>query len=141
LLQWAAAVFVGSCLPRGAAQAAAEDSAFAVGSLKEVLGALGGQPAAGTQISIDVPDLVENGAVVPVEVTSDLPGAQSIYIVSEANPFPLVARLDFPEGTVPFIATRIKVAQSCNIYAVVRTGDQFVWASKGTQVTVGGCGG
>ena len=79
--------------------------------------------------------------VVPVEVTSHLPDAQSIYLISESNPFPLVARLDFPEGTVPYVATRIKVAQSCNIYAVVRTGNQLVWTSKATQVTIGGCGG
>jgi sulfur-oxidizing protein SoxY len=146
LLQWAAALFLGGNLLRGAAQAAGEqaageDAAFAAGSLAEVLRALGGQPAAGPQVSVAVPDLVENGAVVPVEVTSHLPGAQSIYIVSESNPLPLIARLYFPDGTPPYFATRIKVAKSCNIYAVVRAGDQLVWASKGTQVTVGGCGG
>jgi sulfur-oxidizing protein SoxY len=142
LLQWAGAVFLGcTLLPQRDARAAAEESAFAAGSLADVLRALGGEPAAGPQISLMVPDLVENGAVVPVEVTSHLAGAQSIYLISESNPFPLVARLDFPEGTQPFVATRIKVAQSCNIYAVVRTGGQLVWTSKGTQVTIGGCGG
>jgi sulfur-oxidizing protein SoxY len=142
LLKVAGAILFGcSLLPHRGAQAAAEEPAFAAGSLAEVLRSLGGQPTAGPQISLAVPDLVENGAVVPVEVTSHLPGAQSIYIISESNPFPLVARLDFPEDTVPYVATRIKVARSCDIYAVVRTGDRLYWTSKGTQVTVGGCGG
>jgi sulfur-oxidizing protein SoxY len=141
VLQWAAALFIGCNLPLAAARAAGEESAFAAGSLADVLRALGGQPAASPQISLGVPDLVENGAVVPVEISSHLPGAQSIFVISESNPLPLVARLDFPDGTLPYFATRIKVAQSCNIYAVVRAGDQLVWASKGTQVTVGGCGG
>jgi sulfur-oxidizing protein SoxY len=141
LLQVAGAILLGCSLPHGDAQATAEESAFAAGSLADLLRSLGGQPTAGPGISLVVPDLVENGAVVPVEVTSHLPGAQSIYLISESNPFPLVARLDFPEGTVPYVATRIKVAQSCNIYAVVRTGDQLVWTSKATQVTIGGCGG
>jgi sulfur-oxidizing protein SoxY len=91
-------------------------------------------------ISLDVPDFVENGAMVPVEVTSRLAGAQDIYIISESNPFPLVARFSLPEGTEAFVATRIKVASSCNIYALVHSNGQFLSAMKATTVTVGGCG-
>jgi len=78
---------------------------------------------------------------VPVEVTSHLAGAQTLYVIAEANPYPMVARFNVPEGTDPYLATRIKVAQSCNIYAVVRSGEQLYWAAKATQVTIGGCGG
>jgi sulfur-oxidizing protein SoxY len=114
--------------------------AFASGSLDDVLKALDAAPLPDPQISLVVPDLVENGAVVPVEVTSRLPGPQSIFVISEANPFPLVVRFFIPEGTDPFVATRIKVARSCNIYALVEADGRFHSAMKATQVTRGGCG-
>jgi sulfur-oxidizing protein SoxY len=114
--------------------------AFGSGSLEGALSALGASLDSSTQIQLVVPDFVENGSVVPVEVTSQLQGPQTIFVLSEANPFPLVARFAIPEGTDPYVSTRIKVAQSCNIYAVVQAGDRFYSAVKPTTVTVGGCG-
>jgi sulfur-oxidizing protein SoxY len=124
------------------AQAAADDeAAFAAGTLARVLEALGAKATAdGTQLTITAPGFVENGAIVPVEVASHLPGPQSIYIISESNPYPLVAHVSFPEGTEPFIATRIKVAKSCNLYAVVNAGGQVYTAVAPTRVSIGGCG-
>jgi sulfur-oxidizing protein SoxY len=61
-------------------------------------------------------------------------------LFSEANPFPLVARFFVPEGTLPYVSTRIKVAQSCNIYALVECEGRHYSAVKATTVTVGGCG-
>jgi sulfur-oxidizing protein SoxY len=133
----------GALLPLPAAWADAgsdETAAFAAGTLAKVLAALGARPEANDAIQLSVPDFVENGAVVPVEVTSTLSGAQQLYIISEANPFPLVAKFGFPEGTEPYVSTRIKVASSCNIYAVVKSQDRYYSAVKATQVTVGGCG-
>jgi sulfur-oxidizing protein SoxY len=141
-LQWAAALFVGGSLLRfSPAYAAGDEFAFAAGSLEDVLSALGGQPASAPEITLAVPDLVENGALVPVQVSSLLPGPQAIYIVSESNPYPLVARFSIPDGTDAFVATRIKVAASCNVYAVIKSGERLYWAAKHTQVTIGGCGG
>jgi sulfur-oxidizing protein SoxY len=114
--------------------------AFGSGSLEGALGALGASLDSSTEIQLAVPDFVENGSVVPVEVTSQLRGPQTIFVLSEANPFPLVARFVIPEGTDPYVSTRIKVAQSCNIYALVQAGDRFYSAVKPTTVTVGGCG-
>jgi len=126
----------------GAAGAAnGMDRAFAAASLRTVLEALNAMPLPGTELSLVVPERVENGAVVPVEITSRYGGPQDLFLISEANPFPLVARFSIPEGTEPFISTRIKVAQSCNIYAVVKTGDAFYAVSQPTQVNIGGCGG
>ena len=145
LLCWGAALlsvagFRGGAAEVGAAAFGGDGAAFAAGSLADVLTALGGQPTAGTDVSIAVPDAVENGALVPVEVTSHVTGPQAVYIISESNPYPLVARFFFPEGTLPFVATRIKVAQSCTVYAVVKADDRLYMASKHTNVTVGGCG-
>ena len=142
VLLWAGALLLGAdLLPVGTARAVGDDAAFAAGSLEKLVGLLGHEPASGPDVSIMVPDFVENGAVVPVEVTTRLTGEQDIYIVSESNPFPLVARFTIPEGTDPYVSVRIKVAQSCKVYAIVKAGDHLYWASKATTVTVGGCGG
>lgn len=115
-------------------------SAFGAGSLAEVLRLLGASPTLSDQISLDVPDFFENGAMVPVEITSRLPGAQEIYIISESNPFPLVARFSMLDRTEAFVSTRIKVASSCNIHALVQYQGRFLSAVKPTTVAVGGCG-
>lgn len=126
---------------RFAAAGVDEKEAFAAASLASVLKALGAAPDSSSEIELSVPDSVDNGAVVPVEVASRLPGPQEIFIISESNPFPLVAHFSIPEQTDAFIATRIKVAASCNIYAVVKTNDRFFSAVKATKVAIGGCGG
>lgn len=114
--------------------------AFGSGSLEGALQALGVALDPSPQVRLAVPDFVDNGAVVPVEVTSELPGAQTIFVFSEANPFPLVARFSIPAGTEPYVSTRIKVAESCNIYALVQADGSYFSAVKHTTVTVGGCG-
>jgi len=114
--------------------------AFASGSLEGALSAPGATLDPSPEIHLTVPDFVENGAVVPVEITSQISGPQTIFVLSEANPFPLVAKFFVPEGTLPYVSTRIKVAQSCNIYAVVKADGRYHSAMKATTVTVGGCG-
>ena len=137
----AAALVAAGVLPWPAARAVENDAlAFGSGSLEGVLRALGATLDPSPQIRLTVPDFVENGAVVPVEVTSELSGPQTIFVLSEANPFPLVARFFVPEGTLPYVSTRIKVAQSCNIYALVQSDGRYFSAFKATTVTVGGCG-
>jgi sulfur-oxidizing protein SoxY len=121
--------------------ARSDETAFAAVTVDGVLKALDAEPVPASQVALSVPDSVENGAVVPVEVTSHLPVPQEIFVVSAANPFPLVARFFIPDGTEPFVSTRIKVAQSCNVYALVQSGGRFYSAVKATQVSVGGCGG
>jgi len=114
--------------------------AFGAGSLTEALRLLDADPTPSADIMLNVPDFVENGAMVPVEVLSRLPGVQDIYILSESNPFPLVARFSVPEDTEAFVSLRIKVASSCNIHALVHSAGRFFSAVKATTVTVGGCG-
>jgi len=137
----AAALLAAGVLPWPAARAAENDAlAFASGSLEGALSALGATLDPSPQVELTVPAFVENGSIVPVEVTSQLGGPQTIFVFSEANPFPLVARFFVPEGTVPYVSTRIKVAQSCNIYALVHAEGRYYSAVKATTVTVGGCG-
>lgn len=141
-----AALASGGLLAGRAAQAAGNALAFeeelAVGaaSMDEALKALGGIPAVESQIVFTLPELVENGAVVPVSVESKLRGTREIFIVVEANPNPMAARFTIPEGTEPFVATRIKVAQTCSVFALVRAEGRLYSASRLTKVTIGGCG-
>ena len=92
-------------------------------------------------ISITAPDIAENGAVVPVGVTSTIPKTESIAILIEKNPNMLAAVFTIPAGTEPSLPTRVKMGQSSNIYALVKADGKYYVASKEVKVTLGGCGG
>ena len=92
-------------------------------------------------IAITAPDIAENGAVVPIAVTSRVPNTQSISIIAEKNPFPLAATFDVANGAEPYTSVRIKLGQTSHVRAVVKAADgRFYTASKEVKVTVGGCG-
>jgi sulfur-oxidizing protein SoxY len=144
LLQGAAAVggaiAAGATRTAGAAPIADIETAFSARSFPEALAALGGVPKPSNQISMELPQVAENGALVPITVSSQLPGTREIMIVVDGNPQPLAVCFGIPDGTEPFVATRIRLAQTGTVYAAVRT-DQGLHATARTiQVTVGGCG-
>ncbi|HYH41753.1 MAG TPA: thiosulfate oxidation carrier protein SoxY [Burkholderiales bacterium] len=91
-------------------------------------------------IAITAPDIAENGAVVPVAVTSRIPNTQSISIIAEKNPFPLAATFDVSSGLEPYASVRIKIAQTSNVRAVVKADGKFYTSVKEVKVTIGGCG-
>lgn len=95
---------------------------------------------ASDKITIGVHPVVENGAVVPVKINSDIPNIESITIFVDKNPNPLIANFDLSPGCIGFISTRIKVQQPSNIVAIVKS-DMGVF-SKSTFIEVheGGCG-
>ena len=90
---------------------------------------------------MQAPDIAENGAVVPVAVNSKLAKTQSIAVLVERNPNTLAAAFDIPPGTDPFISTRVKMAQTSNVVALVKADGKYYFASKEIKVTLGGCGG
>lgn len=116
-------------------------AAFEAKGMDDTFAAMGGTPEASTNIDFMTPEIAENGAVVPVTVTSKIPGTTEISILVEKNPNPLAAIFVFPEGTDPSVKTRVKVAQTCNLYAVVRANGKLYSATRETKVTLGGCGG
>lgn len=119
-------------------------AAFETNSVDATLKALGGSgsPAQSKDITFfQTPDIAENGAVVPVGITSNIPKTESIAILVEKNPNTLVATFDIPPGTEPSLSTRIKMGQSSNVYALVKADGKFYVASKEIKVTLGGCGG
>ena len=97
-------------------------------------------PVESGDIAITAPEIAENGAVVPVAVTSRIPNTQSISIVAEKNPFPLAASFDVANGGEGYVSTRIKMGQTSNVWAIVKAGGKFYSAKKEIKITVGGCG-
>lgn len=91
-------------------------------------------------ILITVPDKAENGAIVQVEVKSDIPNTESISILVENNPTPLIAHFKFSNGAEPFVVTRIKMAETSDVKVVVKAGDQYFNNAKNVVVLENGCG-
>jgi sulfur-oxidizing protein SoxY len=118
-------------------------AAFEGHNLPETMKALGsGDPAPSKDIVFfQTPEIAENGAVVPVGITSNIPKTESIAILIEKNPNMLAAVFDLPGGTEPTVSTRVKMAQTSNIYALVKADGKYYVASKEVKVTLGGCGG
>jgi len=118
-----------------------EKQAFEGKSLDDVIKALGG---GGTEksaaINFTAPDIAENGAVVPLTIATSLKASQMAIIV-EKNPTALSGIFYFPEGAEPFVSTRVKMAQTSNVLALVKVEQKWYFTSKEVKVTLGGCGG
>ena len=133
-------------LPFAPALAAANDKypeeAFKAKNEAEAVKSLYGKTAeASDKIKLDAPEIAENGAVVPVSVTTTLADVTSISFLVAENPVALVASYKLPAGTMPAVANRIKMAKTSNVLVVVEAGGKVYSATKEVKVTVGGCGG
>jgi sulfur-oxidizing protein SoxY len=128
-------------LKAGSAWAAWNKAAFESKALADALKSLGATGASESRdITITAPEIAENGAVVPIAVTSRIPNTQQISIVAEKNPFPLAATFDIANGAEAYVSTRLKMGQTSDVWAVVKAGGKFFTAKKEVKITVGGCG-
>jgi sulfur-oxidizing protein SoxY len=93
------------------------------------------------KVKLDAPEIAENGAVVPISVSSSLADVTSISILVADNPNALAASYKIPAGTLPSVANRLKMAKTTNVIAIVEAGGKLYSATKEVKVTVGGCGG
>ena len=117
-------------------------AAFDTKSVADTVKALGGSGSTESKdVLISAPDIAENGAVVPISVESRLAKTQAIAILIEKNPNTLSADFEIPAGTDPFVSTRVKMAETSNIYALVVADGKYFHAVKEIKVTIGGCGG
>ena len=91
-------------------------------------------------IIIGVHDLVENGSVVPLKIQTDLPIVESITIMVEKNPNPLIANFNLTPACAGFVATRIKIGEPSYIIAIVKSEGKLFSAKKFVEVIEGGCG-
>jgi sulfur-oxidizing protein SoxY len=118
------------------------DEAFKQKSDADAIKALYGKPhEESDKVKLDAPEIAENGAVVPVSVTTTLTDVSTISFFVSENPNALAARYQIPQGTMPSVANRLKMAKTCNVIAIVESGGKLYSATKEVKVTVGGCGG
>jgi sulfur-oxidizing protein SoxY len=90
---------------------------------------------------IEAPQIAENGAVVPIEISSNVPGTTSIAVIIEKNPFPLAGKFEFKEGALPFVKLNVKMAESSDVRVIAEAGGKHFAATREIKVTIGGCGG
>ena len=93
------------------------------------------------QVKLDVPEIAENGAVVPISFSTALPGVTSMALLIAENPFTLACVYRIPEGTEPAVSCRVKMAKTSDVIAVVESGGKLYSTTKNVKVTLGGCGG
>ena len=118
------------------------EDAFKQKSDADAIKSLYGKTAeASDKVKLDAPEIAENGAVVPIAVTTTLSDVTSISFFVSENPNALAASYVIPAGTVPAVANRLKMAKTCNVIAIVESGGKLYSATKEVKVTVGGCGG
>ena len=125
------------------AHAAWAQAAFDAKTLAEAAKALGGgAPVESKDITITGPDIAENGAVVPVGVSTNLAGVKRLALMVEKNPNTLAAVFDMSDAVEANFNTRVKMGQSSNVFAVALMNDgKVLYAAKEIKVTLGGCGG
>lgn len=116
--------------------------AFTASNLADSLKAYGAQGSIESRdIVISTAEITENGAQVPVDIASNIPGSQSIAVFIEKNPMPLAASLSFANGALPQVRIQLKMAESTRVRVVVRAADGKVYhANRDVKVTLGGCG-
>jgi sulfur-oxidizing protein SoxY len=118
------------------------EEAFKQKGAAEAIKALYGKTAeVSDKVKLDAPEIAENGAVVPISVTTTLTDVTSISFLVADNPNALAASYIIPAGTNPSVANRIKMAKTSNVTAIVEAGGKLYSATKEVKVTVGGCGG
>lgn len=138
----AGTVALGLMAPIRAFAAAWNKDAFSAKSVADALKSIGaGAPAPSKDIVIDAPQIAENGAVVPIDITSNIPNTTSLSVLVEKNPFPLVGKFDFKDGAVPYVKLNAKIGETSDVRVVAEAGGKHFVATKEIKVTIGGCGG
>jgi sulfur-oxidizing protein SoxY len=142
-MQGGLALLALAALPRTLLAAVWPQQAFSAVTAKDALNALLGTDVTSStdQIDLKVPEIAENGAVVPVSIKTSLENVESISIVVKNNPRPMAATFEIPPGTLPKIASRIKMGETSDVIAIVKTSNGIYSTSKEVKVTIGGCGG
>ncbi|MCA3250888.1 MAG: thiosulfate oxidation carrier protein SoxY [Pseudomonadota bacterium] len=118
-------------------------TAFDAKTMAEAARAFGGAtPAESKDVTVNGPDIAENGAVVPIGGATTIPNARRLLLLVEKNPNVLAAAFDITDAVDPSFNTRVKMGQSSDVFAVAITADNKVFfAKKEIKVTLGGCGG
>ena len=90
-------------------------------------------------IKIQAPDVAENGASVPITVSTSIKGIETLSIFIENNPLPFIASYNLRQYAIPNFSVRVKIAKSSPIHVVVKSQGKLLSSSKKIHVSVGGC--
>ena len=134
------AVGAGLLTPR-AFLAAWPKSTFESTDTSSAINALGGNATESNKIKLKAPDIAENGAVVPVTITSKIDNTTTISILVSNNAQPLSATFNLGEKTHGYVSTRLKMGKTSDVIAIVKADGKLYSATKQVKVTIGGCGG
>jgi len=113
-------------------------SAKTAGDALKNLGIANAQPS--KDLNVEVPEIAENGAVVPIEISSAIPGTTSLIVVIDKNPFPLISRFDFKEGALPFVKLNAKLGETSDVRVLAEAAGKYYVTTREVKVTIGGCG-
>ena len=94
-----------------------------------------------SKVKLKAPEIAENGAIVPINVSTTLDNVESIMIFVENNPQPLSSGYKLTSLSEPSIGTRLKMGKTSNVMAAVKSGDKVYTSTQEVKVTIGGCGG
>lgn len=100
------------------------------------------------KIKLDVPEIAENGLVVPVNVEVESPMSDSdyvkaVHVYADGNPLPGVVSYKFtPACGKASASTRMRLAKTQDIVCIAEMSDgRLFMAKSNVKVTIGGCGG
>jgi sulfur-oxidizing protein SoxY len=128
-------------LPIKAFAATWNKAAFGASQLEEAIKNLGIKAETlSNEIEVIAPDRAENGAIVQIEIVSKIPNTEEISVLVEHNPTALIGHFVFKNGAMPYLVTRIKMAETSDIKVVVKVGERYFTASKNVVVLENGCG-
>ena len=136
-------VAVPSLIVSGKAYAAWPEKSFDIKDLTESVSSVYGHSnlEESSKVKLKAPEIAENGAIVPINVSTTLDNVESIMIFVENNPQPLSSGYKLTSLSEPSIGTRLKMGKSSNVMAAVKSGDKVYTSTQEVKVTIGGCGG
>jgi len=108
-------------------------------ALRELLGVTRADLIRTDKLRLNITAVAENGAIVPLTVTSDLDRVELIAILAVDNPHPLTSSYALPAGTLPYVSTRIKMRATADVLAMAKCGNRVYYTAQGVEVGVGGC--
>jgi len=118
------------------------EAAFKADNYSGALSAIGAEGVTlSDKVKLKAPEIAENGAVVPIQVSSTLENIESISILVEKNPTPLTAQFKMFPGLKPNFKIRVRMGETSKIIAVVQADGKSYTAESEVKVTIGGCGG
>ena len=91
-------------------------------------------------IVLKTPEIAENGAAVPIEVISNIPGTTRLSVLVDKNPFPLALQFNFAPPAVARFQARLKMGESSRLRIVASAGGKHYTVFREVKVTAGGCG-